>query len=241
DINVMLNNNTRINLEMQVMNYHNWPERAMTYLCRNFDQLRSGENYIRVKPTIHIGFLDFSLFPDCLEFYATYKMMNVRNHRIFTDKLVLSVVDLTHMELATQEDREWKIDYWAALFKATTWEELKMLADKSQILQDAVETIYDLTADEAIREQCKAREKYIKEMSTVLEEREMAYQEREMAYQEREMAYQERDAAYRERDAVCQKLEESLQQGKQKAQIITQQFQQIEQMRQEIERLKGRQ
>lgn len=211
DINVLLNNRTLINLEMQVVDYHNWPERTMAYLCRNFDQLRNGEDYLEVKPTIHIGFLDFTLSPEYPEFYATYKMMNVKNHHIYTDKFVLSVVDLKHIELATQEDREWKLDYWAALFKATTWEELKMLAKESQILKDAVETIYDLTADEAIREQCKAREKHIKEMNTVLKEREIERREKEIA---------------------LAKLERSEQQNEQKSLIINQ-------LQQEIERLKA--
>jgi len=110
DVNVLLNDQVLINLEMQVVNYKNWPERSLTYLCRNFDQLSRGEDYIHVKPVIHIGFLDFTLFKDHPEFYATYKMMNEKNHQVYTDKFVLSVVDLNHTELATREDREWKID-----------------------------------------------------------------------------------------------------------------------------------
>ena len=49
-----------------------------------------------------------------------------------------------------------------------------MLAQQSQILKEAVETICDLTADEAVREQCEVREKHIKEINTVLKEREIA-------------------------------------------------------------------
>ncbi len=183
DINVLLNNQVLINLEMQVVDYENWPERAMTYLCRNFDQLSRGEDYIKARPTIHIGFLDFTLFPEHPEFYATYKMMNEKNHHIFTDKFILSVVNLKYIKLATQEDQQWKIDYWASLFKATTWEELKMLAKQSPILEDAIETIYELTADESIREQCKAREKHMREMNTILREREIAIQARNEAVQ----------------------------------------------------------
>lgn len=82
EINVLLNNQLLINLEMQVVDYANWPERAMTYLCRNFDQLSRGDDYIIVMPTIHIGFLDFTLFPEHPEFYATYKMMNMKNHHM---------------------------------------------------------------------------------------------------------------------------------------------------------------
>lgn len=216
DINVLLNNRILINLEMQIVGYENWPERAMTYLCRNFDQLSRGEDYINARPTIHIGFLDFLLFPQYPEFYATYKMMNVKNQHIFTDKFTLSVVNLKHIELATQEDREWKIDYWASLFKAATWEELIMLANQNPILEDAVETIYELTADESIREQCKAREKHIREMNTIRRERELAMQARDKAVQARDEAVQARDKAVQAKEeavqnlnAASQKLEET--------------------------------
>ena len=209
DINVLLNNRILINLEMQIVGYENWPERAMTYLCRNFDQLSRGEDYINARPTIHIGFLDFLLFPQYPEFYATYKMMNVKNQHIFTDKFTLSVVNLKHIELATQEDREWKIDYWASLFKAATWEELIMLANQNPILEDAVETIYELTADESIREQCKAREKHIREMNTIRRERELAMQARDKAVQAKEEAVQAKEEAVQNLNAASQKLEET--------------------------------
>lgn len=204
DINVLLNDQTLINLEMQVANYRNWPERSMAYLCRNFDRLQSGQDYMEIKPTIHIGFLDFTLFPEHPEFYATYMMMNVKNHHIFTDRIALSVVNLKHMELATQEDREWKIDYWASLFKATTWEELKMLAEQNPVMGDAAETIYELTADEAIREQCKAREKQIKEMNTLVRERELAEQARDTVIRQLE----EKDQRIAQLQQELQRLKE---------------------------------
>ncbi len=233
DINVLLNNQLLINLEMQVVDYANWPERAMTYLCRNFDQLSRGDDYIKVMPTIHIGFLDFTLFPEHPEFYATYKMMNVKNHHIFTDKLTLSVVNLRHIELATQEDRKWKIDYWASLFKATTWEELKMLAKQNPILEDAVETIYELTADESIREQCKAREKHIREMNTVLREKEIVIQELNKTNQKLNETHQKLDEAAQKLDQATQQLDQATQQLDQTTQQLDQATQQLDQATQE--------
>ena len=234
DINVLLNDHTLINLEMQVADYKNWPERSMTYLCRNFDQLQSGNDYVEVKPTIHIGFLDFTLFREQPEFYATYKMMNVKSHNIFTDKIALSVVNLKHIELATQEDREWEIDYWASLFKATTWEELKMLAEQNSILEGALETIDELTADETVQEQCKAREKHVREMRTVLTEKEMAVQEKEMAVQEKEMAVQEKEMAIQEKEMAMQEKDKAVQE---KEKILQESEQEIAQLRQKIEQL----
>ena len=54
----MLNNNTLINLEMQVTNEYNWQERSLGYLCRSFEHLRSGQEYEETLPEIHIGFFE---------------------------------------------------------------------------------------------------------------------------------------------------------------------------------------
>ena len=37
DVNVSLNNYTVSNLEMQIVNKLNWPERSVSYLCRSYD------------------------------------------------------------------------------------------------------------------------------------------------------------------------------------------------------------
>ena len=158
DINVMLNDNRQINLEMQVANEYNWPERSLSYLCRSFDQLYRGQKYEEVLPVIHIGFLDFTLHPQEPEFYATYQMLNVENHLVYSDKFTLSVVNLNQIELATEEDKSYKIDYWARVFKAKTWEEIKMLAKDNEYLQEAAESLYVANADEIVRQQCRARE-----------------------------------------------------------------------------------
>lgn len=158
DINVMLNDNTLINLEMQVANEYNWPERSLSYLCRAYDQLHRGEEYEEVLPVIHIGFLDFTLHPSHPEFYATYQMLNIKNHLLYSDKFRLSVVNLNCIELATEEDKAYQIDYWAALFKAKTWEELRMLVKDNEYLQEAAESLYVLNADEIARQHCIARE-----------------------------------------------------------------------------------
>jgi predicted transposase/invertase (TIGR01784 family) len=154
------NNDTVIDLEMQVENSHNWDDRSLSYLCRSFDRLHKGEDYAQADTAIHIGFLDFIPFPEVPEFYATYKLLNVKNHHVYSDKFVLSVVSLREIELATEEDKAWKIDYWARLFKATTWEEIKMIAKKDPAFQEASETLYVMNSDETIRAQCQAREDY---------------------------------------------------------------------------------
>lgn len=158
DINIMLNDNTLINLEMQVANESNWAERSLAYLCRAYDQLYKGQKYEEALPVIHIGFLDFTLHPEHPEFYATYQMLNIKNHLLYSSKFTLSVVNLNQIELATEEDKAHHIDYWAALLKAGTWEDLRMLTKDNEYLQEAAESLYVANADEIVRQQCVARE-----------------------------------------------------------------------------------
>ena len=160
DIKVLLNDSTLINLEMQVENELNWKDRSLVYLCRTFDQLYAGDDYNVAKPAIHIGFLCFTPFKEYPEFYARYRLMNVKNYQVYSDKFELRVVDLMHIELATEEDKQYQIDHWASLFMAKTWEDLKMISQENEFMQEATETLYELNADETIRQQCLARRDY---------------------------------------------------------------------------------
>ena len=167
DINVVLNRHHIINLEMQVINLNNWQDRSLSYLARNFDHLKKGEDYKLTHPVIQIGLLDYTLFPEHPEFYSTYQFLNVKNHTLYSDKWRISVLDLSRIDLATEEDRQYQLDYWAALFKAKTWEELQMLAQNNHYFKEASETVYELTQEERIRQQCLAREDYNRTMKGI--------------------------------------------------------------------------
>ena len=105
DLKIKLNNNRLINIEMQVNNLHDWPERSLSYLSRMYDNLTKGGNYIDVLPVIQIGIIDYTLFPGREEFYASYHMRNDKSDHIYSDKFVLKVLDLTKLDCATSEVR----------------------------------------------------------------------------------------------------------------------------------------
>ena len=192
DIRALLNGTVKVNMEMQILNLGNWPERSLGYLCRSFDSLNSGQEYLEVKPVIQICFLDFTLFPENPEFYSTYMFKNIKNNTIYSDKIRLSVVDLTKTDNATEEDIRYGIDNWAKLFKATTWEELKEMSEQSDFLREASEAYYRLSEDEKIRLQCEARMEYEREQSYIryklkqLEESEKQLKENEKQMKEKD-------------------------------------------------------
>lgn len=158
DLKIDLNNNTIIDLEMQVNNLGNWPERSVSYLARAYDNLTKGSNYEDVKTAYHIGFLDYTLFEDYPEFFAKYQLLNIKNHNLYTSKFNLFVVDLTQTKLATDEDIENGLYYWAKLFKAKTWEELRMIAEENKTLQSTSQILFKYNNDENMKEYCRRRE-----------------------------------------------------------------------------------
>ncbi|MBQ4058343.1 MAG: Rpn family recombination-promoting nuclease/putative transposase [Lachnospiraceae bacterium] len=160
DLHLRLNNNELINIEMQVSDFGNWSERSITYLGRAFDQTQSGGDYSNISTTMHIGILDFNLTHLTPEFYSEFRLMNVKNHEIYSDKFILRVLNLKTLEDNSIEKEPADLYYWAKLFKATTWEELKMLASKNPDFEDTIVTMQELSVDEKVKLQCMARERY---------------------------------------------------------------------------------
>ena len=237
DLKILLNDKTIVNLELQVVNEHNWPERSMLYLCRTFDNVNSGEDYLNVLPAIQIGLLDFELFPGREEFYSSYMLMNTKTHELYSDKLRINVLELKKSKLATGEDKEWKLDKWAQFFKSKTWEEIAMLAQELPVLNEAAETVYHISLDDKIRERCEAREDFFRRQRTTerlierqknaLKEQEQQLTRQKEILSEQEKQLSKKDAQLFEKDA--QLSEQKAQLSEQKAQLSEQKAQLSEQ------------
>ena len=151
--------------------------------------------------------------------------MDVNTHRIYSDKFSLYVLDLSQIDLATEEDCFWQVDEWAKLFKATTWEEIKMIADKNEYLTETSNTLCDLYADRNVRERCLDRIEYnlrmkryeddIARKDKALEEKDKTIEENERTIKENERAIKEQSRALNEKDALVKKLMEEIAELKQ--------------------------
>ena len=82
----------------------------------------------------------------------------MKNQHTYTGKFALHVLDLTQIDKATTEDKHYAIDKWATLFKATTWEELHMITKNDKAMTEASKTLYEMNADQTIRDMCYFRE-----------------------------------------------------------------------------------
>ena len=196
DIKITFSNNTVMNLEMQVNDHGDYNYRATQYLARIYDRILKGKSYLNSPTAIHVGFLDYNMFEDEQEFYSRYLMENVRSHRVFNDRFDMRVIRMNLADLATEEDKKYKIDEWVRLFKAKTWEELKMAATTLD-MKNAAEKLYTSNMSEQERYYAEAYEDYVRN-----EER------RQWIQAELERQLEEKEQALAEQAELIKKLQE---------------------------------
>ena len=224
DIKVKLNDNSIINLEMQVADLGNWQNRSLSYLCRTFENVQKGEDYNSVMPVTHIGFLDYDLFPEEKEFYSKNMLQNVKTGTIYNRNFCLRVLSLNQIELATEEDKRWHIDEWARLFKATTWEELKMIAEKDKVYSEAANSIYEQNSDETVRMMCEARreaifhEQYVQNKMESLE-KQLSQKDEQLSQKEKQLSQKDeqlsqKDEQLSQKDSLIEQLQAELEKYK---------------------------
>ena len=125
-------------------------------------------------------------------------------HYIYSDKKSLININMTRIDLATENDIRFGLVNWAKLFMAETWEELKMLAEKDQTIERAVSSAWQMTEEEIIRERMRNREEgeqLWRSMEKQLEE----YKKQSAKYQEQSAKYQEQSVKYQEESAIYQR------------------------------------
>ncbi len=165
DLKLELNDSRILDIEMQVVDEGNWSERSLAYLCRAFDQLEKGKKYLDVKETIHIGILNFTPqgFPEKL--YLEYYFYNLDTAHKYSDKMSIRVLQLNQLKKELDEQIRPEIYNWAQLFKAETWEEMRMLAERDESIKECIFTYKELTADEKARMQSEARDDYYRRLN----------------------------------------------------------------------------
>ena len=215
DIRTLLEHEKEIDLEMQVVRHPGWIERTLVYICRAFSELNHGNQYQDAKPVWQISFCDFNLFSREPEYVSDFMLVNTKNNaQIYTDKIRLTHVNLTRIDLATEEDHLYCVTDWGRLFKATSWEELKMLAQENPSMDYTISSIYQLAEDEKIRHQMYRREENEILHRQMIENQEKAEARAEEATARAEAAISDskaKDVIIKQKDTIIEQLQATIQ------------------------------
>ena len=157
DINMRVNGQL-VDIEMQVTNEGNYPERVMYYWAREYSSaLPSGENYSQLPRTLVISIMDFRLF-DCAEYHSFFQPLEVTRHTLLSDKMGFHFFELP--KVPAEFDKKDELLLWLSLFNARTEEDLEKLnRTEGSIMSEAINAYRIITASPEYRELERLREK----------------------------------------------------------------------------------
>jgi len=148
----MIVNGQRVDIEVQVSDGGDYPERSLYYWAREFSTgIYEGDNYSLLPRTIVISILGFNQFVDTKSFHSEYQVLNVTTHEPLTDKMVLHYYELK--KLPPLESTDTGRDLWLKLFKSETEEELEKIEKMGvPIMSETIGAYRKVTSSSEFRE-----------------------------------------------------------------------------------------
>ena len=88
DINMVVNGQ-KVNLEVQVEDEHDYPERSLYYWARGYSSsLKKSGEYASLPRVIIISIVDFQMF-DCAEYHSEFRPLEVVRHELLSDRMAM--------------------------------------------------------------------------------------------------------------------------------------------------------
>ncbi len=178
DVRISMNDNTEIDIEIQLAELKVWADRSLFYLSKMYtEQIQKGQTYDVFKKCVSISILNFTLFSEDTEFYSCFRILEETRHILYTDKMEFHVLELTKLPKELKEDSS-RILLWGKFINAERKEEFEMLAKKDAYIDHAYHKLQLISQDKEKRFEYEAREKAIRDHNQLIYEAEQRGEQR---------------------------------------------------------------
>ena len=163
DITAELDDETRVDVEMQVGFQPEYIDRVLFYWADFFTiQLKKSEEHHELNKTISV-----SIVNDCKDFFphahSVYVLAEQQSnpHHVLTGKIEFQFIDLKRIdEIAKNEDNKLFV-LWMKFFTYTTREEMEAIAKENKCIEEAYNRLDYMSQDSEVRAKAVARDKFL--------------------------------------------------------------------------------
>jgi len=208
---LMTVNGQVVDLEIQVADEGNYPDRSLYYWAREFSTgINEGDDYNLLPRTIIISILGFNQFPNPQKFHSEFQCLEVTTHEPLTEKMALHFYELKKLPPLNKADSG--RDLWLKLFRAETEEELTKIDGMGvPIMREAIVAYRHVTASSEFREAERMRSKARHDEAQALKNAERMRDEHwQSVVAEKDTALAEKDTALAEKDTLIAQLQAKL-------------------------------
>lgn len=169
DIRAKINGKNPIDIEMQIADEKNIEKRILFYWSKLYlKQLKEGEKYKDLNRSISIIFLDYKIEKlEELPIHTKWQIRDSENGKtILTKDLEIHIIEMPKIKEKLEEG---SLKKWILFLENPEGEETKKMAENEKEIKEAIETLEEISSDEAKERMAELRQKYIMDRAEELE------------------------------------------------------------------------
>jgi predicted transposase/invertase (TIGR01784 family) len=117
DVKAILNDNTQVIIEMQILNHKGFEKRVLYNAAKNYSiQLNKSEEYHLLNPVIALTIVDFNMFEDSSSVITRYKLLEKKSFIEYSGDIELIFIELPKFKKEIDELEDIK-DEWIYFIK----------------------------------------------------------------------------------------------------------------------------
>jgi predicted transposase/invertase (TIGR01784 family) len=158
DIKLKIGDREIINLEIQVHPVKNIGRRLSFYKSKLIvEQIGKSEMYNVIQKVVCVCITDYELFPGNRDYLNRFRFFNPKNGQCFEDiPEEVYTLELPKVPSLADGTKGWE---WMRFLKAKRKEEFEMIAGQNPEIRKAVNTLYEISADDKVRAEYEMRQK----------------------------------------------------------------------------------
>jgi predicted transposase/invertase (TIGR01784 family) len=117
DVKATLDNNSKVIIEMQVLNHKGFEKRVLYNMAKNYStQLKKNEDYHLLNPVIALSIVDFIMFENSKKIISNFKLLEKDEFIKYSDDIELVFVELPKFKKQLNELKN-VVDKWIYFIK----------------------------------------------------------------------------------------------------------------------------
>ena len=165
DLEVDVNEEKKIDVEIQLIEKANFTERLLFYYAKLYgSEIKKGSKYEEYKKVVIIAIIDFELklTKEIEKMETKWRIREDENTKIIlTDALEIHIIELSKAKDAYKKDKENRKVQWMMFLDNPNTEEVGKIMEENKEIKEAVVEVHKMSEDEKIRKLADLREKAI--------------------------------------------------------------------------------
>ena len=165
DLELDINNNKKVDVEIQLVSRKDFDKRLIWYFSKLYSkQAKKGEDYSKVKKVVLVAIIDFELekTKDIKEMETVWELRETKNHqKILTQEIEIHIIEIKKAREMYKNNKNNKKAQWILFLEDPNSKEVNRIMRENKGVREAVVKVMELSEDEKMERLAFLREKAI--------------------------------------------------------------------------------